>query len=96
MPNEGTNSGASANSAELRTCSRCGEAKPVTEFYRRPATICKPCQNRASRFSNQCRRAALAHLVALHSNEYRRLLAAERAHRAATPELVERGASNAA
>jgi hypothetical protein len=96
MPNEGTNSDASANSAELRTCSRCGKAKPVADFYRSPATICKPCQNRASRFSNQCRRAALAHLVAFHPSEYRRLLAAERLQRVTTPEAVEGGESDAA
>jgi recombinational DNA repair protein (RecF pathway) len=96
MPNEGTNSGASANSAELRTCSRCGKPKPVAEFYRSPATICKRCQNRASRFSNQCRRAALAHLIALHSNEYRRLLAAERARHDSSLSDLAGGDSDAA
>jgi recombinational DNA repair protein (RecF pathway) len=81
MPNEGTNPGVPAGSLALRPCARCGGRKPPAAFYRNPASICKQCQNRASRFSNQCRRAALAHLIALHPNEYRRLLAAERARR---------------
>jgi recombinational DNA repair protein (RecF pathway) len=81
MPNEGTNPGVLADSLVLRPCARCGERKPPAAFYSNPASICKRCQNRASRFSNQCRRAALAHLIALHPNEYRRLLAAERARR---------------
>ncbi len=96
MPNEGTNLGAPADSPELRTCSRCGKRRPVTKFYRSPATICKRCQNRASRFSNECRRAALAHLIALHPDEYRSLLRAERIRRDPSLSDLAGGESDAA
>jgi hypothetical protein len=79
MPNEGTNSGAPANGTGRKRCSRCGEDKPRSAFYDNPATICKRCQNRASRFSNACRRAAIAHLIATYRAEYQKLLVAERA-----------------
>ncbi len=42
---------------------------------------CKDCHNAASRFTNQCRRAAIAHLITEYSAEYRALLDAERAKR---------------
>ena len=79
MPNEGTNSGAPANGCGRRRCSRCGEDKPRSAFYCNPATVCKRCQNQASRFSNACRRAAIAHLIATYRTEYQALLVAERA-----------------
>jgi uncharacterized protein (DUF983 family) len=78
MPNEGTNSGAPANGSGRRRCSRCGEDKPHSAFYYNPATVCKQCQNRASQFSNACRRAAIAHLIATYRTEYQALLVAER------------------
>ena len=68
---------------ERRRCSRCGRTKPPTAFYRNPSTICKDCHNAASRFTNQCRRAAIAHLITEYSAKYRALLDAERAKRRA-------------
>ena len=62
-----------------RRCSRCGLEKSLDGFYANPATICKACQNTAARFSGQVRKAALARLIAAHRDEYRALLAAERA-----------------
>jgi len=96
MPNEGTNSGAPANGSGRRRCSRCGEDKPRSAFYCNPATVCKRCQNRASRFSNACRRAAIAHLIATYRTEYQALLVAERARLGDLGRLGSGGDSDAA
>jgi recombinational DNA repair protein (RecF pathway) len=72
-----------------RRCSRCQASKPPGDFYRNPASICKTCHNAASRLAGEVRRAALARLVQAHQAEYRRLLAAERARRAAASRPVE-------
>ena len=74
---------------EQRRCSRCRATKPPGDFYRNPASVCKACHNAAARLAGEIRRAALARLVAAHQAEYRRLLAAERARRAAIPEPGE-------
>jgi hypothetical protein len=74
---------------EQRRCSRCQATKPPGDFYRNPASICKACHNAASRLAGEARRAALARLVQAHQTEYRRLLAAERARRAAIPEPAD-------
>jgi recombinational DNA repair protein (RecF pathway) len=74
---------------EQRRCSRCQASKPPGDFYRNPASVCKQCHNAATRLAGEVRRAALARLVAAHQAEYRRLLAAERARRAAIPEPVD-------
>jgi recombinational DNA repair protein (RecF pathway) len=74
---------------QQRRCSRCQASKPPGDFYRNPASVCKACHNAATRLAGEVRRAALAQLVAAHQAEYRRLLAAERARRAAIPEPVE-------
>jgi recombinational DNA repair protein (RecF pathway) len=74
---------------EQRRCSRCQATKPPGDFYRNPASVCKACHNAATRLAGEVRRAALARLVQAHQAEYRRLLAAERARRAAIPEPVE-------
>ena len=66
-----------------RCCSRCQATKPPGDFYRNPASICKTCHNTATRLAGEIRRVALARLVSAHLAEYRRLLAAERARRAA-------------
>lgn len=73
---------ASACEGDARRCSRCGVTKPPTGFYRNPASICKDCHNRASRLTNQIRRAAVAHLIATHQDEYLASLQAERVARA--------------
>jgi recombinational DNA repair protein (RecF pathway) len=74
---------------QQRRCSRCQATKPPGGFYRNPASICKACHNAASRLAREVRRAALARLIQAHQAEYRRLLAAERARRAAAPRPVE-------
>jgi hypothetical protein len=71
-----------------RRCSRCHLEKPLHGFYRNPASICKRCHNAATARRNEARRAALARLVYAYPDEYRRLLAAERARRAAIPKPV--------
>jgi len=63
---------------QRRCCSRCHLEKPLREFYRNPASICKPCHNAATARRNETRRAALALLVNAHRDEYRGLLLAER------------------
>jgi hypothetical protein len=74
---------------EHRRCSRCQADKPLGDFYCNPASTCKQCHNAATRANSEIRRVALARLVNTHQAEYRRLLAAERARRAATHEPVE-------
>jgi recombinational DNA repair protein (RecF pathway) len=74
---------------EQRRCSRCQATKPPGAFYRNPASICKACHNAATRLASEVRRAALARLVRRHQAEYRRLLAVERARRAAIPDPVD-------
>jgi hypothetical protein len=74
---------------QQRRCSRCQATKPTGDFYHNPASVCKGCHNAATRLAGEIRRAALARLVDAHQAEYRRLLAAERAHRAATRDPVE-------
>ncbi len=83
MRDQRSNVGAPSNGAQCKRCSRCRKTKPTTAFYRNPNSICKDCQNRASRFTNQIRRAAVAHLIATHQGEYRARMQAERAKRAA-------------
>ncbi len=93
MRDQRSNAGAPSNGAQYKRCSRCRKTKPITAFYRNPNSICKGCQNRASRISNEVRRAAIAHLIATHAAEYRDRLAAERATRSAR---LEGGADDAA
>jgi recombinational DNA repair protein (RecF pathway) len=83
MRDQRSNAGAPSNGAQFKRCSRCRKTKPVTAFYRNPNSICKNCQNRASRFSNEVRRAAIAHLIAAHEAEYHTRLQSERATRIA-------------
>ena len=79
-----------------RQCSRCGATKPVSAFYMNPRTVCKDCHNKASRFMGACRRAAVAHLVSIHSAEYHALLAAERRRRQARDDAASGGGPDAA
>ena len=81
MRDQRSNVGAPGNGAQYKRCSRCRKTKPITAFYRNPHSICKDCQNRASRFSNEVRRAAMAHLIASHQTEYRAHLQTERTTR---------------
>jgi len=81
MRDQRSNVGAPGNGAQYKRCPRCRKAKPLTAFYRNPNSICKDCHNRASRLTNQVRRAAIAHLIATHQAEYRARLQAERVAR---------------
>jgi recombinational DNA repair protein (RecF pathway) len=74
---------AAADPEQRRRCSRCQAEKPPRDFYRNPASICKRCHNAATGRRSKARRAAIALLVSTHRDEYRRLLADERARRAA-------------
>ncbi len=67
---------------QRRRCSRCHLEKPLRDFYRNPASICKPCHNAATARRNEARRAAIARLVSAHRDEFRGLLLAERTKRA--------------
>jgi recombinational DNA repair protein (RecF pathway) len=87
---------AAAGREQRRRCSRCQAEKPPRDFYRNPASICKRCHNAATGLRSKARRAAIALLVRAHRDEFRRLLAAECTRRAATPESVEGGESDAA
>ena len=93
MREQRSNASAPNNGAQHKRCSRCRKTKPITAFYRNPNSICKGCRNRASRISNEVRRAAIAHLIATHAAEYRDRLAAERATRASH---LQGGADDAA
>ena len=85
MRDQRSNSGASADSPRHRTCSRCGEAKPPSDFPSDEVTVCRRCHRRTTRFSRACRRAAIAHLIAAHQAEYEALLRKEQAKRGRPP-----------
>jgi hypothetical protein len=89
MRDQRSNPGASDDSPRPRTCSRCGEAKPPSEFPNDEATVCRRCHRRTARFSRACRRAAVAHLIAAHQQEYEALLRKEQAKQGQPP--TERG-----
>ncbi len=80
MRDQRSNPGASAD----RTCERCGEAKPPSDFSSDEATVCRRCR-RPARFSRACRRAAIAHLIAAHQAEYEALLRREQARQGKPP-----------
>jgi hypothetical protein len=92
----GHHTAAPACAAGQRRCSRCRKTKPRAEFYRNPATICKDCHNRASRFTSEVRRAAIAHLIATYSTEYNALLRAERRRRRGGVKRMPGGGPDAA
>jgi recombinational DNA repair protein (RecF pathway) len=85
MRNERSNFGASDSQPTGRRCSGCGRAKPTTDFYRsrggKLSSRCKDCQCQAARTTNRDRRSAVRVLIAVHNEEYRSLIAAERAKR---------------
>ncbi len=87
---------AAASREQRRRCSRCQAEKSSRDFYRNPASICKQCHNAATGVRSKARRAAIALLVRAHRDEYRHLLAAERARRAATSEQVVGGGADVA
>jgi cytochrome c553 len=82
--------------AGQRRCSRCGRGKPLADFCRDQATICKDCHNRASRFTSQARRAAVAHLITTYSTEHNAHLRAERRKRGGAVKRLRGGGPDAA
>ena len=87
---------AAAGPEQRRRCSRCQAEKSPHDFYRNPASICKRCHNAATGLRSKARRAAIALLVRAHRDEYRRLLAAERARRTAISKQVVGGGADVA
>jgi recombinational DNA repair protein (RecF pathway) len=85
MRDERTNSSASSQLPTAKRCSGCGRVKPTCDFYLyrggKLSSRCKDCQCEAARTTSRDRRSALRVLIAAHAEEYRSLLAAERAKR---------------
>jgi hypothetical protein len=88
MRDQRSNPGVPADRTGHRTCERCGEAKPPSDFSNDKVTVCRRCA-RLARFSRACRRAAIAHLIAAHQQEYEALLRREQAKQGQPP--TERG-----
>jgi hypothetical protein len=68
MRDQPSNPGVPVDSAQ-RTCERCGQGKPPSDFASDQATVCRRCNRRTRQFSRSCRRAAIAHLIAAHQAE---------------------------
>jgi len=85
MRDERTNSGAPGQPPSSKRCSGCGRVKPSRDFYTyrdgKLSSRCKACQCRAAQATSRDRLHALRVLIAAHHDEYRTLLAAERAKR---------------
>lgn len=70
-----------------KRCSRCGDIKPLTGFHVHKGrkdgrqSRCKPCQLVQVRPSTDAYRAALVSLREMYREEFKTLLAAERAKR---------------
>jgi recombinational DNA repair protein (RecF pathway) len=97
MRDERTNSSAPSTS---RRCSGCGRVKPTRDFYiyrgGKLSSRCKDCQCAAARTTSRDRRGALRVLIAAHHEEYRSLLAAERAKRRHRDEPTSGGGADVA
>ena len=100
MRDETTNCSAPSQPPAARRCSGCGQEKSARDFYLyrgdRLSSRCKDCQCEAARTTSRDRRSALRILVAAHSEEYRQLLATERAKRRQRDEPTSRGGSDVA
>ncbi len=85
MRDERTNSSAPSHPPASKRCSGCGRVKSTRDFYiyrgSKLSSRCKDCQCAAARTTSRDRRGALRVLIAAHHEEYRTLLAAERAKR---------------
>jgi recombinational DNA repair protein (RecF pathway) len=97
MHDERTNSGTPGQPTS-RPCSGCGQAKPLDQFYiyrnGKYSSRCKTCQCTTARSTGRDRRRALRLLIAVHSNEYRALLRAQRNRQ--DEETAEGGGSDVA
>jgi methylphosphotriester-DNA--protein-cysteine methyltransferase len=84
MRDQRSNPGVPADRPGHRTCERCGQSKPPSEFTNPEASVCRRCR-RLARFSKAARRAATAHLIAAHQAEHEALLRAEQAKQGLPP-----------
>jgi recombinational DNA repair protein (RecF pathway) len=100
MRDERTNSSAPSQPLASKRCSGCSRVKPTRDFYLyrggKLSSRCKDCQCAAARTTSRDRRRALRVLVAAHDEEYRTLLAAERAKRVHRSEPMVGGGSDVA
>jgi recombinational DNA repair protein (RecF pathway) len=100
MRDERTNSSAPSQPPASKRCSGCGRVKPTSDFYRyrggKRSSRCKACQCAAARTTSRDRRGALRALIAAHHEEYRSLLAAERAKRGHRGEPTSGGGADVA
>jgi uncharacterized protein (DUF983 family) len=100
MRDERTNCSAPSQPPTAKRCSGCGQEKLARDFYLyrgdRLSSRCKGCQCEAARTTSRDRRSALRILIAAHSEEYRWLLATERAKRGQRDEPTSRGGSDVA
>ena len=99
MRDERTNSGAPGQPPSSKRCSGCGRVKPSRDFYTyrdgKLSSRCKACQCRAAQATSRDRQHALRVLIAAHHDEYRKLLAAERAERKRRAEPASGGGPDA-
>jgi recombinational DNA repair protein (RecF pathway) len=81
MRDERTNSGA-PDQPTGRQCSGCRRVQPPDQFYTygngKHSSRCKSCQCETARRTGRDRRHALRLLIAVHNDEYRALLRAQR------------------
>ena len=100
MRDERTNCRTPSHLPAAKRCSGCGQEKPAGGFYlyrsNKLSSRCKDCQCGAARISSRDRRSALRVLIAAHSDEYRWLLATERAKRGQRDDPTSCGGSDAA
>jgi hypothetical protein len=82
MRDQRTNTGVPGRPTSKR-CAACRTTKPVDEFYAdrrgRLTGRCRDCHRQQTRANNRRRLAALRLLITAHMEEYRALLAAQRA-----------------
>jgi recombinational DNA repair protein (RecF pathway) len=95
MRDERTNCRTPSHLPAAKRCSGCGQEKPARDFYLyrddKLSSRCKDCQCEAARSTSRDRRSALRVLIAAHSEEYRTLLATERAKHEQQDEPTPRG-----
>jgi recombinational DNA repair protein (RecF pathway) len=100
MRDERTNCSTPGELPAAKRCSGCGQEKAARDFYcyrgDKLSSRCKDCQCEAARTTSRDRRSALRVLIAAHSEEYRSLLATERAKRGQRDEPTSLGGSDVA
>jgi hypothetical protein len=99
MRDQRTNSGVPGRPTSKR-CTACRATKPVNEFYAdrqgRLTGRCRDCHRQQTRVNNSRRHAALRLLITAHTEEYRALLAAQRAGQEADSSSTAGGGADAA